>query len=144
MDKKKIEIVKLLKHKKKTCTRLLKKIGEQVEAVDIQDDSRLSEIVEDKDELISSLSEANRKIADLASDLDQIILESLVRENKELAQSIESDLEKIIKQETHCQIKLNLVKSEVLEKIKSVKCGQRLLKGYGESQRVKPKISKNI
>jgi hypothetical protein len=144
MDKKKTEIVRLLKHKQETCARLLEKMGEQVEAVDSQDDSRLAEVVEEKEALIAGLSETDGEIAGLAGDLDQTILESLVRENKELAQSIESDLEKIIEQETVCQKKLNLVKSEVLEKIKAVKSGQRLLKGYGISQRIKPKISKNI
>ena len=144
MNKKKIEIAKLLNNKQETCTRLLSKMEEQVVAVDSQNDSRLSEIVEEKEAMIAILSETDGKIADLARDLDQAILESLVRENKALAQSIESDLEKIIEQETICQTKLNLVKSDVLKKIKAVKSGQRLLKGYGVSPRIKPKISKNI
>lgn len=144
MDKKKTEIVKLLKHKQETCTRLLEKMEEQVKAVDLNNDSRLSEIVEGKEMLIAGLSEMDRKIDDLVRELDQAVLESLVRENKELAQSIESKLEKIIEQETVCQTKLNLVKNEVLEKIIAVKNGQRILKGYGVSQRIKPKISKNI
>ena len=144
MNKKKIEITRLLNSKQETCTRLLAKMEEQVAAVDSQNDSRLSEIVEEKEALIAVLSETDGKIADLARDLDQTILESLVSENKALAQSIESDLEKIIEQETVCHSKLKLVKSEVLEKIKAVKNGQRLLRGYGVSQRIKPKISKNI
>jgi hypothetical protein len=144
MDKKKTEIVSLLKHKQKTCIRLLEKMAEQMQAVDTQDESRLAVIVEGKEVLIAGLSETDQKIADLVRDLDQTILASLASENAELAQRIESDLEKIIEQETVCQTKLNLVKSEVLEKIKAVKSGQRLLKGYGVSKRIKSKISKNI
>ena len=144
MNKQKLEIVSLLKHKQETCARLLEKMAEQMKAVDTQDESQLATIVEEKEALIAGLNETDQRIADLARDLDQIILASLVSENEGLGQSIESDLEKIIEQETICQTKLNLVKSEVLEKIKAVKGGQRLLKGYGVSQRIKPKISKNI
>jgi len=144
MNKQKLEIVSLLKHKQETCARLLEKMAEQMKAVDTQDESQLATIVEEKEALIAGLNETDQRIADLARDLDQIILASLVSENEGLGQSIESDLEKIIEQETICQTKLNLVKSEVLEKIKAVKSGQRILKGYGVSQRIKPKISKNI
>ena len=94
--------------------------------------------------MIAGLNETDQKIAGLARDLDQTILASLAIGNAELAKRIESDLEKIIEQETVCQTKLNLVKSEVLEKIKAVKSGHRLLKGYGMSQRIKQKISKNV
>ncbi len=144
MDKKKTEIVRLLKHKQETCKRLLEKMEEQMKAVDTQDESRLATIVEEKEALIAGLNETDQKITGLASDLDEPTLEKLVGENAELAKSIESDLEKIIEQEIVCQTKLNLVKNEVLEKIKAVKSGQRLLKGYGVSQRTKSKISKNI
>ena len=144
MDKKKTEIVRLLKHKQEICTRLLEKMAEQIEAVDAQDESRLAAIIEEKETLIAGLNETDQKITGLASDLDQTILTSLTSENAELVQRIESDLEKIIEQETACQTKLNFVKSELLEKIKAVKSGQRLLKGYGVSQRIKSKISKNI
>jgi hypothetical protein len=144
MDKKKTEIVRLLKHKQEICIRLLEKMAEQMKAVDAQDESRLAAIIEEKEALIAGLNETDQKITGLASDLDQTILTSLTSENAELVQRIESDLEKIIKQETVCQTKLNFVKSELLEKIKAVKSGQRLLKGYGVSQRIKSKISKNI
>ena len=139
-----MEIVSLLKHKQETCTQLLKKMREQMKAVDTQDEPRLATIVEEKEALITGLNETDQKIADLARDLDQTILASLTSENAELARRIESNLEKIIEQETVCQAKLNLVKSEVLEKVKAVKSGQRILKGYGVSQRIKPKISKNV
>ena len=144
MDKKKTEIVRLLKHKQEICIRLLEKMAEQMKAVDAQDESRLAAIIEEKEALIAGLNETDQKITGLASDLDQTILTSLTSENAELAKRIESDLEKIIEQETVCQTKLNLVKSEVLEKIKAVKSGHRLLKGYGVPQRIQPKISKNI
>ena len=144
MNKQKIEIVSLLKHKQETCAQLLEKMGVQMKAVNTQDESRLATIVEEKEALIAGLNETDQKIVGLARDLDQTILASLVSENKELVQSIESVLEKIIEQETVCQTKLNLVKSEVLEKIKAVKSGQRILKGYGVSQRIKPKIYKNV
>ena len=144
MNKQGIEIFSLLKHKQETCARLLEKMREQMMAVDTQDESRLATIIEEKEALIASLNEIDQKIAGLARDLDQAILASLASENAELARRIESNLEKIIEQETVCQAKLNLVKSEVLEKVKAVKSGQRILKGYGVSQRIKPKISKNV
>lgn len=143
MNEQKTEIVKLLNHKQETCARLLEKVGEQMKAVDTQDDPYLAVLIEDKESLIAGLNETDQKIADLVRDLDQSILESLVRENEGLAHRIESDLAKIIEQETVCQEKISLVKTEVLEKIKAVKKGQTLLKGYGSSQRNKPNISRN-
>ena len=144
MDKQKTEIIRLLKHKKETCARLLQKIGEQVEAVNNQDHSRLAVIIEGKEGLISGLNETDQKISDLARDLDEATRESLTREFEELGRRIDTDLKKIIEQETVCQEKLNIVKNEVLEKIKDVKNGKVLLKGYGISPRIKPKISKNV
>ena len=144
MEKQKTEIVRLLKHKKETCAQLLQKIGEQMEAVNNQDDSRLAVIIEDKEGLIAGLNDTDQKISDLARDLDEATQESLAREFEELARRIETDLEKIIEQEIVCQEKLNIVKNEVLEKIKGVKNGQIFLKGYGISPRIKPKISKNV
>jgi hypothetical protein len=144
MGKPKIEIAKLLKHKQKTCALLLKKMGEQMEAVRSQDSSRLALIIELKEKLIVGLNEIDQKIVDLTNELSQLDKESLVNENEELGKHIELDLEKIIEQETVCQEKLNLVKNDLLEKIKAVKKGQTLLKGYGFSQRIKPKISKNV
>ena len=144
MDKQKTEIIRLLKHKKETCARLLQKIGEQVEAVKNQDHSRLAVIIEGKEGLIAGLNETDQKISDLARDLDEATRESLTREFEELGRRIDTDLKKIIEQETVCQEKLNIVKNEVLEKIKDVKNGKVLLKGYGISPRIKPKISKNV
>ena len=144
MDKQKTEIIRLLKHKKETCARLLQKIGEQVEAVNNQDHSRLAVIIEGKEGLIAGLNETDQKISDLARDLDEATRESLTREFEELGRRIDADLKKIIEQETVCQEKLNIVKNEVLEKIKDVKNGKVLLKGYGISPRIKPKISKNV
>ena len=144
MDKQKTEIIRLLKHKKETCARLLQKIGEQVEAVNNQNHSRLAVIIEGKEGLIAGLNETDQKISDLARDLDEATRESLTREFEELGRRIDTDLKKIIEQETVCQEKLNIVKNEVLEKIKDVKSGKVLLKGYGISPRIKPKISKNV
>ena len=103
MDKQKTEIAKLLKHKQKTCARLLEKMDEQMEAVRSQDNSRLALIIEVKEELVVGLNETDQKIADLAKGLSEAAQESLVNENEELGKRIESDLEKIIEQETICQ-----------------------------------------
>lgn len=144
MDKQKKEITKLLKYKQKTCAQLLEKMGEQMEAVRIQDNSRLLLIIEVKEKLILDLNKTDQKISDLAKNLSDTTQRSLVKDNEELSNRIELDLEKIIEQETVCQKKLNILKNGILEKIKAVKKGQTLLKGYGLSQRTKPKISKNV
>lgn len=144
MDKQKKEITKLLKYKQKTCAQLLEKMGEQMEAVRTQDNSQLVLIIEIKEKLIIDLNKVDQEISDLAKSLSETAQESLVNDNQELGNQIELDLEKIIEQEIFCQTKLNLVKNGILEKIKAVKKGQTLLKGYGMSQRIKPKISKNV
>ena len=144
MDKQKKEITKLLKYKQKTCAQLLEKMGEQMEAVRIQDNSRLLLIIDVKEKLILDLNKTDQKISDLAKNLSDTAQWSLVKDNETLGNRIELDLEKIIEQETVCQKKLNILKNGILEKIKAVKKGQTLLKGYGLSQRTKPKISKNV
>ena len=144
MDKQKKEITKLLKYKQETCAQLLEKMCEQMEAVRIQDNSRLLLIIEVKENLILDLNKTDQKISDLAKNLSDTTQRSLVKDNEELSNRIELDLEKIIEQETVCQKKLNILKNGILEKIKAVKKGQTLLKGYGLSQRIKPKISKNV
>ncbi|MBT3921821.1 MAG: hypothetical protein HOF21_04520 [Nitrospina sp.] len=144
MNQKNTKIIKLLKHKQETCAQLLLKMEEQMEAVNKEDDSQLKKIIEVKEGLIATLNEADQKIADLVRDLDETARESLARENKDLGHRIENDLEKIIEQEIVCQEKLNLVKNEVVEKIKGLRKGQELLKGYERSQRIKPKISRNV
>ena len=85
-----------------------------------------------------------QKIIDLAKKLSETAQVSLANDNEEMGKRIELDLEKIIEQEQVCQEKLSLVKNGLLEKMKAVKKGQTLLKGYGLSQRIKPKISKNV
>ncbi len=115
-----------------------------MEAVNIQADSQVTRIVGDKEELIAELNETDQKIADLVKGLDEATRKSLMGECEDLVHRIEDVLEKIIAMETVCQEKLNQVKSEVVEKIVGLKNGQVLLKGYGVSPRIKPKISKNI
>ena len=144
MDKQNKEISKFLKYKQKICAQLLEKMDEQMEAVRTEDNSRLALIIGIKEKLIADLNKIDQKIVGLSKNLSETAQESLVNDNEELGKRIELDLEKIIEQETVCQKKLNLVKNGILEKIKAVKKGQTLLKGYGLSQRIKPKISKNV
>ena len=106
MDKQKKEITKLLKYKQKTCAQLLEKMCEQMEAVRIQDNSRLLLIIEVKENLILDLNKTDQKISDLAKNLSDTTQRSLVKDNEELSNRIELDLEKIIEQETVCQKKL--------------------------------------
>ena len=144
MDKQKIEIAKLLKYKQRICAQLLEKMSEQMEALRAQNNSRLLLIIEVKEKMILDLNKTDQKIIDLAKKLSETAQVSLANDNEELGKRIELDLEKIIEQEQVCQEKLSLVKNGLLEKMKAVKKGQTLLKGYGLSQRIKPKISKNV
>jgi hypothetical protein len=144
MNKQNTKFTKLLKQKQKTCAQLLQKMEEQVEAVNIQDDSKLTKIVESKEELIVELKAIDQEIAELVQELDETARATLVSENADLGNRIESELERIIELETICQEKLNLMKKEVVEEIKGLRKGQELLKGYERSQRIKPKISKNV
>ncbi len=144
MNNKKTEIIRLLKRKQESCSQLLQKVEEQMEIVNIQADSLLTAIIADKEVLIIGLNETDQKIAEGVKDLDAATRNLMVDECEELVNGIESDLEKIIELETVCQEKLEHVKSGVMEKIIGLKKGQVLLRGYGVSPRIKPKISKNV
>jgi hypothetical protein len=111
MDKQNKEISKFLKYKQKICAQLLEKMGEQMEAVRTEDNSRLALIIEIKEKLIADLNKIDQKIVGLSKNLSGTAQESLVNDNEELGKRIELDLEKIIEQETVCQKKLNLVKN---------------------------------
>ena len=113
-------------------------------AVNNQDDSQLAVIIDDKDALIVRLTDIDQKIIEMVRDLNEADRDSLAGENEELGRCIEADLGKIIEQENACQEKLNSEKSEVVEKIMGLRKGKQLLKGYERSQRIKPKISKNV
>ena len=93
MDKQNKEITKLLKYKHKTCAQLLEKMGEQMEAVRIQDNSRLLLIIEVKENLILDLNKIDQKISDLAKNLSDTTQRSLVKDNEKLSNRIELDLE---------------------------------------------------
>ena len=144
MNNKKLEIIRLLNHKQESCSQLLRKVEEQMKVVNIQADSLLTVIIADKEELIIGLNETDQKIAEGVKGLDAATRNLMVDECEELVRCIESDLEKIIELETVCQEKIKQIKSGVVEKIMELKKGQVLLKGYGVSPRIKPKVSKNV
>ena len=144
MKSKKTEVARLLEKKKKICVQLLQIMQEQVVATEIPNEHQLKMIINSKEEMVLELLAIDEKIFSLVQKLDKTNQKLLVSENEKLASDIEKDLTKIIEQENFCQEKLNLVRDDMGEKIKGLKKGQTLLKGYGVSQRIKSKISENI
>ncbi len=123
---------------------LVKQMQEQVHAIDQNDESSLMKILDAKETVIASLVSEDRELETCVGLLDEKSRGSIAEKFKGLGTQIENEMGKIIEIENRCEEKLNNEKLELFEKMKSMKNGRTLLKGYGVSKRVRSKFSKNI
>ena len=119
-------------------------IKRQIKAIDESDESSLIQVLEAKEIVIASLVKDDEAFDKCVAGLDDKNRKIIAKKLKEFAVRIETETEKIIKIENDCEKKLTNEKQELLIKIKSLKNGRTLLKGYGISSRIKPKISGSI
>jgi hypothetical protein len=116
----------------------------QVKAIDQDDDSLLTQILDQKEAVIDSLLIDDQELEKDVVLLDEKTRVAIADKLKELGTEIKSEIEKIIGMENDCEKKLLNEKSELLKKMRSTRNGHTLLKGYGVSARIRPKISGSI
>jgi hypothetical protein len=141
---KEAKIKEILENKITLLAKLTEKMEKQVKAVDRNDESSLTQILDEKEAVIESLVCDDQELEKGVLLLDEKSRVAIANKLKEIGTQIKSEIEKIIGMENDCEKKLLNEKSELLGKMRSTRNGRTLLKGYGISARIRPKISGSI
>jgi hypothetical protein len=141
---KEAKIKTILENKITLLARLTEQMVKQVKAIDQNDESSLTEILDEKEAVIESLVSDDQELEKGVALLDEKIRVAIANKLKELGTQIKSEIGKITGMENDCEKKLLNEKLELLGKMKSTRNGRTLLKGYGISARIRPKISGSI
>jgi len=119
-------------------------IKRQIRAIEESDEPTLIQALEAKENVIALLVKDDEELDKCVARLDDKNRKVIAKKLKEFGVRIETETEKIIEMENHCEKKLINEKQELLTKMKSLKNGRTLLEGYKFSARIKPKISGSI
>ena len=138
------KIKAILENKITLLAKLAEQMEKQVKAVDQNDESSLTQILDEKEAVIGSLVSDDQELEKEVALLDEKNRVAIANKLKGLGTQIESEIEKITELENECEKNLLNEKFELLEKMRSTRNGRTLLKGYGVSARIKPKISGSI
>lgn len=139
------EKIKTILEKKITLlAELERQMKRQMQAVDKNDVPSLTQVLDAKEKLIESLVNDDSELEKQIAKLDKKSRIAIAKNLSELGTQIETETEKITEMENECEKKLMNERLELLEKMKSLKNGRILLKGYGMSTRIKPKIKGSI
>ena len=141
---KEAKIKEILGNKITLLAKLTGQMENQVKAIDQNDEPLLTQILDEKEAVIESLVSDDQELEKGVALLDEKSRVAIASKLKELGTQVESEIQKIIGMENDCEKKLLNEKSELFEKMRSTKNGRTLLKGYGVSARIKPKISGSI
>jgi hypothetical protein len=141
---KEAKIKEILGNKITLLAKLAGQMENQVKAIDQNDEPLLTQILDEKEAVIESLVSDDQELEKGVALLDEKSRVAIASKLKELGAQVESEIQKIIGMENDCEKKLLNEKSELFEKMRSTTNGRTLLKGYGVSARIKPKISGSI
>ena len=138
-------MIKNLLEKKLTLLEELKgQLQKQTHAVDKDDELLLAEILSAKEKVIESLIKDDQELDEQVALLDEKNRIAIANSLNELRTKIEIETKIITEIENECEKKVMNEKFELFEKIKLLKNGRTLLKGYGRSPRIKPKLKGSI
>ena len=135
------KVKSILENKLTLLAKLTGQMDKQLKSIDQDDEPLLTKILDEKESVIESLVSEDQELKKGVALLDDKSRVAIANKLKDLGIKIESEIEKIIRMENDCEKKLLNEKFELLEKMKSTRNGRTLLKGYGISKRIKPKIS---
>lgn len=137
-------ILEFLRIEKKCYDEVLHLLDEQMQAIEQEDEKRLDAVIEKKDGIIQIARNNESHLETAIGQLSEKEM-ALVREQAgELKMEVESVLARIIEMENNSQVELKSRKFIAQDKIIDLKQKRTLLKGYGTTGRIKPKISKNV
>ena len=139
------QMIKSLLEKKLALLKELKgQIKKQTKAVDVSDERLLAQILSAKEKVIESLIKDDQELNKQVAILDEKNRIAIANNLREFDIQIEIETEKIAEMENDCEKKLMNERFELFEKMKLLKNGRTLLKGYGRSPRIKPKLKGSI
>ena len=142
MEEKKLKAI--LEKKNTLLGELEGQIKRQIKAIEESDEPDLIQDLEAKENVIAVLVKDDEEFDKYIAHLDDKNRKIIAKKLKEFGVRIETETEKIIEIENRCEKKLINEKQDLLVKMKSLKNGRTLLKGYRLSARIKPKISGSI
>ena len=142
MEEKKLKAI--LEKKITLLGELEGQIKRQIKAIEESDEPALIQALEAKENVIAVLVKDDEEFDKYIAHLDDKNRKIIAKRLKEFGVRIDTETEKIIEIENRCEKKLINEKQDLLVKMKSLKNGRTLLKGYGVSSRIKPKISGSI
>ena len=142
MEEKKLKAI--LEKKITLLGELEGQIKRQIKAIEESDEPALIQALEAKENVIAVLVKDDEDFDKYIAHLDDKNRKIIAKRLKEFGVRIETETEKIIEIENRCEKKLINEKQDLLVKMKSLKNGRTLLKGYRLSARIKPRISGSI
>ena len=137
-------ILDLLRKEKKCYDEVLGLMNEQMQAIEREDEKSLDAIIEKKENILQTAGDNETRLEQARAEFSRKELAEAGKQAEELRMEVESVLAQIIEMENNCQAELKARKFLTQDKILDLKQRKNLLKGYGTSQRVKPKISKKV
>ncbi len=137
-------LLEFLRIEKNCYDQVLGLLKEQTLAIEQEDEKRLDAVIEKKDSFIQTARANEAELEKAVTRLSEKELAETGKQAEKLKTEIESVLAKIIDMENNCLVELKARKFLAQDKIIDLKKKRSLLKGYGNSQRIKPKISKSV
>lgn len=117
---------------------------EQMQAIEQGDEQSLDAIIEKKNGILKIAGANETSLEQAMAEIPKDQLAEVGTHAETLRMEVVSVLTQIIETENNCQAELKARKFLAQDKILDLKQSRNLLKGYGNSQGVKPKISKNV
>jgi recombinational DNA repair ATPase RecF len=137
-------ILEFLRIEKKCYDDVLNLMKEQIHAIEQGDEQRLDAIIEKKNGILKIAGANETSLEQAMAEIPNDQLAEVGTQAETLRMEVVFVLTQIIETENNCQAELKARKFLAQDKILDLKQSRNLLKGYGNSQGVKPKISKNV
>ena len=139
------QVIKNLIEKKLTLLKELKgHLQKQNKAVDGNDERLLAQILNAKEKVIESLIKDDQDLDRQVAILDEKNRIAIANNLQDFEIQYERETEKIFEMENDCEKKLMNERFELFKRMKTLKNVRTLLKGYGRSPRIKPKLKGSI
>ena len=131
--------------KEESCLKdLIVKIDEQKKEIEKKDESRVLEIIEEKNALIEIFKNLEEEVETQLQLLSQREIEGLVEEGETIKTSIEKLLKTIVSMEEECENEIGLEMKGIEKRIFGLQKGKKIGKGYGAFLKKRPLISRKV
>ena len=130
--KDKMTIVTSCLEKQRTCySKILARMKEQKFAIEEGDEERLARVLAEKDEIIETLRQLEKKLEKALSGFSENERTALIRQTENIKEQIEASLREIIRVENECALILEKHKDTLGDEMKALQQSKSMLKGYG-------------